>query len=112
MRYIDNGKRKIREAAAISLQELNENKERIRELNTELFMIGGYIGFIDDEDFGVRLYIFKTAEGAEQLIKEAKKMKYRTAGRVEAFICIANKDVQRPHLQHIPKNRFYSELYK
>lgn len=112
MRYRDNGKKKIRAGAAIGLQELKEDKDRSRELVTELAMLSGYVGFIDHEEAGLRIFIFKTDEDADAMLREAKHMKYRTAGRVESFLAVANNECERPHLQYMPKRRYYSELYK
>lgn len=112
MRYNDNRKKKFRAGTAISLQELEEDKSKRKELVTELAMIKGYIGFIDDKEFGLRIFIFKRNEDADAMLREAKLMKYRTAGRVDDCIHVANNECERPHLQYIPRARFYSELYK
>lgn len=112
MRYRDNEKKKIRAGSAIGLQELKEDKVRNKELVTELAMINGYVGFIDNEEAGLRLFIFKTDEDADAMLREAKRMKYRTAGRIESFLAVANNECERPHLQYMPRDRFYSELYK
>lgn len=112
MRYNDNKKKKFRNGTAVALQELEEDKGKRKELVTELAMINGYIGFIDDEEFGLRIFIFKTNEDADAMLREAKRMKYRTAGRVEDCIHVANSECERPHLQYMPRARFYSELYK
>lgn len=112
MRYRDNSKKKIRAVSAIALQELKEDKVRRKELATELAMLSGYVGFIDHEEAGLRLFIFKTDVDAEAMVREAKRMKYRTAGRVDSFFAVSNNECERPHLQYIPKHRYYSELYK
>lgn len=112
MKRNENEKKKIRECAAISLQEIKEDQTRLRELATEVVMLAGYIGFIDVESYGVRVFVFQTGGDADRLVEEAKKMNYRTAGRVEGFTFIRNSSCERPHLDKVPKSWFYSELYK
>ena len=112
MRYqYADAKARIRNAAAIGLNEISD-RTKTRELVTELAMICGYIGYIDVEEFGVRVYVFTDAESAEKMIKEAKKIGFRTAGEVEDTIVIKNTELERPHLKYMPKKIFLKELYK
>ena len=112
MRYeYTDAKARIRKAAAIGLNEISD-RTKTRELVTELAMISGYIGYIDVEEFGVRVYVFTDAESAEKMIKEAKKIGFRTAGEVEGTIVIKNTELERPHLKYMPKKAFLKELYK
>ena len=112
MRYnYKDAKARFRKCAAIGLQELSD-KSKNKEIVTELAMISGYIGYVDDNEFGARIYVFTNAESAAQLVKEAKKIGLRTAGEVEGTIAFKNTDLQRPHLKFMPKNIFLKELYK
>lgn len=112
MRYqYKDAKTRIRKAAAIGLSELSDSLKR-RELVTELSMISGYIGYLDVVDYGVRVYVFTDSDAAEQLVKEAKKIGFRTAGEVEGTIMIKNTELERPHLKYMPKKVFLKELYK
>ena len=106
-----DAKSKIRKAAAIGLLELSDSYKR-RELVTELAMISGYIGYLDFDDYGVRVYVFTDSDSAERLVKEAKKIGFRTAGEVEGTIVIKNTELERPHLKYMPKKVFLKELYK
>lgn len=103
---------KGRRAAIISLAEVNDDKLRAKELVTELAMITGYVGFLDNPGEDMRIYFFTDEDSADQLVKEARKMKFRTAGHYTDWIWIKNTELQRPHLQYMPKERFYKELYK
>lgn len=102
---------KLRSGAAIALAELND-RSRHSELVTELAMNSGYIGFFDCEDPRVRVYVFTNQTSSEQLIKEAKRMGYRTIGGVDGAVIVKNTDLQRPHLKFIAKDNWHKELYK
>lgn len=112
MRYTyKDAKPKIRRAAAIGLTELSESN-KTRELATELVMIDGYVGYIDADDYGVRIYIFEDAASAKSFVREASKIGYRTAGDVEGSLIVKNTELERPHLRYLPKKSFMRELYK
>lgn len=102
---------RFRKGAAVALEELSDKRKK-KELVTELAMISGYVGFIDIEDYGVRVYVFTNDESAQAMVKEARKIGFRTAGEVEESLALKNTELQRPHLQYIPKDSFLRELYK
>lgn len=112
MKYDYKGaKVKFRKAVAIGLTELSD-KVRNKELVTELAMNSGYVGYMDIEDYAVRIYAFSDIESAEALVKEARKIGFRTAGMVEESLALKNSDLLRPHLKYMPKSVFLKELYK
>lgn len=112
MRYeYKDAKTKFRKCAAIGLEDLNDRR-KILELNTELAMIGGYVGYLDIEDYGVRIYVFTDADSATRLVKEAKKIGFYSAGEVEGTMALKNTELQRPHLKYMPRKIFLRELYK
>lgn len=106
-----DAKTKFRKCAAIGLQELNDSAKN-REVVTELAMLSGYVGYMDIEDFGLRIYAFTDAESAKKLIREAKKIGLRTAGEVVGSLSLKNTDLERPHLKYMPRDTFFRELYK
>ena len=112
MRYeYKDAKTKFRKCAAISIEELDDRMKYI-ELHTELSMIGGYVGYLDITDYGVRIYAFTNADDATRFIREAKKMGFYSAGEVDGAMAIKNTELQRPHLKYMPRNIFFQELYK
>lgn len=112
MRYeYENAKIRFRKCAAISIEELDDRMKQ-RELHTELSMIGGYVGYLDIADYGVRIYAFANADDATRFIREARKIGFSSAGEVEGTIAIKNTELQRPHLKYMPRNIFLRELYK
>ena len=105
-------RRKFRHGIAIGLSELKADKAAARELNTEMLMHPGYVGFFDDNDMMARVYIFTSKESADDILKESKKMGFRTVGGVEEPFLIRNADLERPHLKYVTKSNWYRELYK
>lgn len=105
-------RRKFRHGIAIGLLELKADKAAARELNTELLMHPGYVGFFDDNEMMARVYIFTSKESANDILKESKKMGFRTVGGVEEPFLIRNADLERPHLKYVTKSNWHRELYK
>lgn len=108
-----NGLRpRFRIGMAIALQELKNDKPAARQFNTEMLMNSGYIGFMDDENVGVRCFIFKRREDAESAVKSAKEIGFRATGMIADVIHVKNADLERPHLKYAQKDNWYKELYK
>lgn len=110
--YRNGSKPRFRSAMAIGLAELRQEKPKARELNTELLMHPGYVGFFDHEEMQLRIYIFTREENAEEMLKVARQMKFRTAGDIPEVLYIRNADLERPHMRYVSKYDWHRELYK
>ena len=110
--YRNGARKRFRIGMAVGITELKSNKATARELNTELLMHPGYVGFFDDTEARLRVYVFTSKESAEEMLRISRKMGLRTAGSVEGTLCIRNADLERPHLKYVSKYNWYKELYK
>ena len=97
---------------AVGLAELRADKPAARELNTEMLMHPGYVGFADDQETQLRIYVFTSKESTEEMLKTARKMGFRTAGSIEQPLHVRNADLERPHLRYVSKYNWHKELYK
>ena len=104
-------KPRIRQGIIIGKAELKDSFKR-RELVSVLICMHEYIGYVDIFDETARLYVFSSDAGACKALREAKKMGYRTAGRVDEQIFIRNSDLNRPHLNRLRGYEFQREYYK
>lgn len=110
--YRNGSKPRFRTGMAIALTELRADKSAARQFNTDMLMNPGYIGFMDNEDVGVRCFIFKKREDAEAAVKSAKEIGFRATGMIADVIHVKNADLERPHLKYVKKDNWYKELYK
>lgn len=110
--YRNGSRKKFRSGMAVGLMELRYDKAAARELNTEMLMHPGYVGFFDDEEMSVRVYVFTNKEHAAEMLRESRKIGFRTAGEVEGIMHIKNADLERPHMRYVSKYNWYRELYK
>lgn len=103
---------KFRSGMAIAISELKDGKSKTADLMAELLMEPGYIGYIDAEDPGVRVYVFKGNQSQGKMLQLAKSLGFRTAGNVLDAVYISNEKLHRPHMKFVSKDNFYKELYK
>ena len=106
-------KKRFRQGVGVGLDDLADNPMEAASFNTELLMSNGYIGYFDNEEIRLRVFVFKNLETKEAFMKEAKKIKLRTLGAIADFVYVSNAELHRPHLKHHRgKKNYYSELYK
>ena len=110
--YRNGSRKKFRTGMAVDLAELRADKPAARELNTEMLMHPGYVGFADDPEMQLRIYVFTSKESTEEMLKTARKMGFRTAGSIEQPFHVRNADLERPHLRYVSKYNWHKELYK
>lgn len=110
--YRNGSRKKFRTGMAVGLTELRADKQAARELNTEMLMHPGYVGFTDDQEMQLRIYVFTTKESTEEMLRIARKMGFRTAGSIEEPLHVRNADLERPHLRYVTKHNWHKELYK
>lgn len=110
--YRNGSRQRVRTGMAVGLAELRMNKNTARELNTEMLMHPGYVGFFDEAEGQLRVFVFTSKESTDEMLKESKKMGFRTAGAVDGVFFIRNADLKRPHMRFVNKHDWHKELYK
>ena len=105
---------KLRCGIGISFEEYNSrNIEMVRNYQAEALRIDGYIGYFDTWNNTLRVFVFDNRDEADRALRIAHSIGFESAGAVEGFLFISNRELQRPHLQDIhAKKQFYRELYR
>ena len=105
---------KIRYGMVISLEEYSSyNISMVRELQAELFISSGYIGYTDVYEKTGRLFVFEGPDSRDKALKDARSIGFGSAGSVVGNVFVSNAALQRPHLQNYrSKDQFYKEYYR
>ena len=106
-------KKRFRQGVGVGLDDLTDNPMEAAAFYTELLMSKGYVGYFDNEEIKLRVFVFKNLETMEAFMKEARKIKLRTIGTIADLVYVSNAELHRPHLEHHRgQKNYYSELYK
>lgn len=106
-------KPRFRQGVGIGLEEYGkDNFAMVREFQTELMMLRGYIGYFDTWDETLRVFIFDNIEDAAKAVKGAEQIGFRTVGNIEGPVHIANSELTRPHLKYYKGYDYHRELYR
>ena len=107
-------KNKLRYAFGISSEEYKiKDSYSVMQLLSELSESETYIGYTEVWSGTLKVFLFKTMEGRDSVMKASKDIGFDSTGLIEEHILISNQDIKRPHLNKYKKNySYYKELYK
>ena len=107
-------RKRLRYGFGVGHEEYNrENIIKVRDLQAELLTSKEYIGYFDAYEGTLRVFVFDTEADRDKVLREAKRIGFKSAGPCEGVLSVSNADLKRPHLKTINnKNSFYKELYR
>ena len=107
-------RKRLRYGMGIGLEEYSSrNIDMVRDFQSILLILAGYIGWIDIWEKTLRGFVFEDAVTRDKALKEARSIGFESAGTIEGELFVSNAVLERPHLKSLnTKKQYYSELYK